>query len=487
MSLEHLTIADIRACLAKKEFSAFELAERHLDAIRARDADIGAYLSVDERGALEQAKDADIAIAKGEALPPLAGVPLAIKDNILIKGGPATAGSKILADYRAPYDATVMEKLRRMKAVFLGKTNLDEFAMGASTEHSAFKVTKNPRDLSRVPGGSSGGSAAAVAADLAAAALGSDTGGSIRQPAAFCGVVGLKPTYGSVSRSGLIALASSLDQIGPITKTVADARILFDAIKGPDANDQTSESASADPTKTLSFKEVKGLTIGIPKEYFGEGIDPAVRAAVEAYKTDLGSMGISFKEISLPHTPYAISAYYIILPAEASTNLARYDNIRYAAKRPAGADLLETYIRNRTEGFGDEVKRRILLGNFVLSAGHYDAYYKKAQAVRERIRRDLTEAFKTVDVILTPVAPTNAFKIGEKTDDPLAMYLADIFTVSVNLAGLPAISVPVRTVKGPLPAGRQGLPTNVQLIGNAFREDILLSLGETYERLHSGN
>ncbi len=477
MNLKNSTIEEIQRGLGKKEFSAFELTKFYLDAIAEHDTDIGAYLFVDEYGALEQAKNADVRIAKEERLPPLTGVPMGIKDNILINGKPATAGSKILESYRAPYNATVVERLTSNGAVFLGKTNLDEFAMGTSTEHSAFHITKNPHDTTRVPGGSSGGSAAAVAANLAVAALGSDTGGSIRQPASFCGVVGLKPTYGAVSRFGLIALGSSLDQIGPLTKTVRDSRIIFDAIKGADPHDATSRQASTEPTKTHSLDKIKAMKIGLPEEYFDDGLAPEVRSAIEKSIADLKSVGISFKKMSLPNTKYAISAYYIIMPAEASTNLARYDNIRYTKRVQNDNDILSTYIKNRTSGFGEEARRRIMLGNFVLSAGHYDAYYKKAQDVRRLIRREFDSAFRDVDAILTPVTPTTAFKIGEKIEDPLEMYLADIFTVSANLSGLPGLSVPVRN-------STNELPVNFQLIGNEFREDIILSIGEIYEQLH---
>jgi aspartyl-tRNA(Asn)/glutamyl-tRNA(Gln) amidotransferase subunit A len=476
MILEDFTIETARAGIAEKQFSAFELASAYLDHIAERDLKIEAYLSVDREDTLKQASEIDVRLAKGEELSAVAGIPFAIKDNILIEGKPATAGSRILESYRAPYTATAAKKLLVAGGVILGKTNLDEFAMGTSTEHSAFKITKNPRDLERVPGGSSGGSAAAVAANLAVAALGSDTGGSIRQPAAFCGVVGLKPTYGAVSRYGLIALASSLDQIGPLTKTVRDTRLVFNAIRGRDPRDATSMDAPHART-SLSFKEVSQLTLGLPKEYFGEGIAPEVLEAVEKSIADLKGIGVTCKEISLPYTEHAISAYYIIMPAEAATNLARYDGIRYARPDTKLRGLLETYVANRTEGLGEEPKRRVMLGNFVLSAGHYDAYYKKAQAVRQELRREFADAFASVDAILTPVAPTPAFRIGEKIEDPLAMYLSDVFTVATNLAGLPGLSVPVR--------GRDGLlPVNFQLIGPAFEEERLLSIGETYERLH---
>jgi aspartyl-tRNA(Asn)/glutamyl-tRNA(Gln) amidotransferase subunit A len=419
----------------------------------------------------------DSALAKKNDLGNLAGVPLAIKDNILIKGQPATAASKILENYQSAYDATVIKKLKSAESVILGKTNLDEFAMGSSTENSAFQKTRNPADLERVPGGSSGGSAAAVAADMAIAALGSDTGGSIRQPASFCGVVGLKPTYGAVSRSGLIAMASSLDQIGPITKTVEDAEILFEVIKGNDDLDSTSVDLNKFRDSRSKIKDSRDLTIGLPKEYFIEGLEKETAKAIDSVIEKLKNLGFKFKKISLPHTKYALSCYYIIMPAEASTNLARYDGIRYSRINNIGINqrdnqhksaLENIYFDQRSGGFGKEVKRRIILGTFVLSSGYYDAYYLKAQKVRTLIKKDFDEAFKEVDVILTPVSPTPAFKIGEKTENPLEMYLSDIFTIPVNLAGLPAISIPVKE--------NVGLPIGFQLNGKHFREKLRKSI-----------
>lgn len=484
MHLHDLTIKKFHDGLEKKEFSALDVAEGFFKYIEEKDQGIGAYLSLAKDEALKQAEKVDVAIAKNEPIDTLAGAPLAIKDNILITGQPATAASKILENYKASYDATVIEKLKSAGAVFLGKTNLDEFAMGSSTENSGFKITRNPRDLERVPGGSSGGSAAAVAANMAVAALGSDTGGSIRQPASFCGTVGLKPTYGAVSRHGLIAMASSLDQIGPITKTVEDAAILFKAIAGQDKFDSTSSNPSAEKygeeILNPKLEDIKKMTIGLPSEYFVGGVEPEVIKYVEEAINALKSLGVKFKEISLPHTKYALSCYYIIMPAEVSSNLARFDGIRYGEVSAVGrkvGSLAELYKKNRSHGFGAETKRRIILGTFVLSSGYYDAYYAKAQKVRRLIKNDFENAFKEVDVILTPVAPTPAFKIGEKTSDPLSMYLSDIFTIPVNLAGLPAISIPVNA--------KAGLPVGFQLIGRHWRETDILGVGQYYERLHA--
>ena len=478
MDFKGLTIKKFHEGLIKKEFSALESTQAYFKEIEKKDGEIGAYLSLNKDLAVRQAEEADLKVAKNEPVGMLSGAPFAIKDNILIEGLPATAASKILKDYTASYDATVIKKLKSSGAVFLGKTNLDEFAMGSSTENSAFQITKNPRDLTRVPGGSSGGSVAAVAADMAVAALGSDTGGSIRQPAAFCGVVGLKPTYGAVSRYGLIAMASSLDQIGPLTKTVEDAAILFNEIKGYDKKDATSNpGADKDISKELlnpDLKDIKNLRVGVPEEYFIDGLDAGVAQKVEEAIKDIEKMGLKTKKISLPHTKYALSCYYIIMPAEVSSNLERLDGIRYGTRHKADS-LLELYKKNREAGFGPESKRRILLGTFVLSSGYYDAYYAKAQKVRRLISEDFEKAFKEVDVILTPVAPTTAFKIGEKTDDPLLMYLSDIFTIPVNLAGLPAISIPVKL--------NAGLPVGFQLIGKHFREADILGIGQFYEKL----
>lgn len=483
MELETLTIKAFQEGLAEKRFTALEVSQAYFKRIKEKDKKIGSYLSLFENNALKQAEKADLALAQGKKLSPLAGVPLAIKDNILIEGTITTAASKILEKYKASYDATVIKKLKDQGAVFLGKTNMDEFAMGASTENSAFKLTRNPLDPDRVPGGSSGGSAAAVAASLALASLGSDTNGSIRQPASFCGVVGLKPTYGAVSRHGLIALGSSLDQIGPITKTVEDAAILYEAIRGKDYYDSTSFDTKFS-FGDMDIETLRKITVGIPKEYFEtEGLDDEVAKGVDEALRTLRSLGIKFKEISLPHTKYAVSAYYIILPAEASTNLARYDGVRYARVSAVSddSDLQEIYFKNRGLGFGPEPKRRILLGTFVLSAGYYDAYYTKAQKMRRLIKQDFDEAFKQVDVIFTPTAPTPAFKIGEKAKDPLSMYLADVFTSPASLAGLPALNVPVMNF-----VSKEGLPVGFQLIGNHKEEACILDVGHYYERAAKG-
>jgi aspartyl-tRNA(Asn)/glutamyl-tRNA(Gln) amidotransferase subunit A len=466
MNFSNLTIAKIHRGLEAKEFSALELTESYLAKIKTLDKKIFSFLSVAADSAKLQAKEIDKAIAEGKSLPVLAGVPCAIKDNILVEGMKCTAASRILENYVAPYDATVTRKLKEQGVVILGKTNLDEFAMGSSTENSAFGVTHNPHDLKRVAGGSSGGSAASVAADLAAFSLGSDTGGSIRLPASFCGVVGLKPTYGRVSRSGLIAFASSLDQIGPITKTVEDAKIVFEAISGKDPLDATSverEKKTAQPGT---------LRIGVPKEYFVKGIDPEVEKLIRSAIKKYEGLGAKIVEISLPHTEYALPAYYLISPSEASANLARFDGIKYGLSKPA-PELLDVYLQSRGQGFGQEVRRRIMLGTYALSAGYYEAYYLKAQKVRTLVKNDFAKAFEKVDVIMGPVSPSLPFKIGEKSDDPLAMYLVDIYTVSINLAGLPAISLPVGQVGN--------LPVGLQIIAPAFQEDRIFETAKLYE------
>ena len=470
MKDEVLTIKKFHEGLTNKVFSAREALAEFYKTIDAKDGEIGAYLSTDRDAAQTQAEEIDRLIEKGEKLPLLAGVPLAVKDNIMIKGQPCTAGANILKGYTAIYDATVIKKLRNESALFLGKTNMDDAAMGSSTETSAFKITKNPRDLTKVPGGSSGGSAAAVAGSMAIAALGSDTGGSIRQPADFCGIVGLKPTYGAVSRYGLIPMTSSLDQIGPLTNTVEDAAIMFRAIAGEDPRDSTSASvAYGEELTNPKVEHMREMTIGLPKEYFTHGIDKEIAANVEGAIAQFKGLNVRFKEISLPHTKHALSTYYIIMAAEASSNLARLEGIRYARVPQAedAADLMDRYVKNRSHGFGAEVKRRIILGTFVLSSGHYDAYYAKAQKVRALIRRDFDEAFKDVDAILTPVSPTPPFALGEKINDPLTMYLSDIFTITANLAGLPALA----------------MPPNFQLIGKPFHEADILGLGQYYERI----
>ena len=462
----------------KKEFSALEVAQAYFTHIETKDKEIGAYLSLAKDQAVKQAEQTDLSIARGEEPGMLAGVPMAIKDNILIEGQKATAGSKMLENYTAAYDATVISKLKSAGAVLLGKTNMDEFAMGSSTENSAFQKTRNPHDLERVPGGSSGGSAAAVAANMALASLGSDTGGSIRQPAAFCGVVGFKPTYGAVSRHGLIAMASSLDQIGPFAKTVEDAAIIFKAIVGKDKFDATSVDTNyGDELLNPNLEKIKGMTIGLPEEYFIGGVDPSVIKATEEVITSLKSLGVNFKKISLPHTKYALSCYYIIMPAEVSSNLGRLDGVRYGEVTGVTrhGSLAELYKKNRSHGFGPETKRRVILGTHVLSSGYYDAYYSKAQKVRRLIKQDFDQAFKEVDMIMTPVTPTVAFKFGEKTSDPLAMYLSDIFTIPANMAGIPAVSVPVK--------GTTGLPVGFQLMGKHWGETDILGVGQLYEKI----
>src|SRR3989338_5622228 len=475
MKLNELTLKATVEGIKKGEFKALDVAKATLDEIDEREGEIGAYLSVNKEDVLASAQAVDNAIASGGKVGDLAGAPIALKDVILYKGYPATAGSKILKEYKASYDATVSRKLREAGAVMIGKTNMDEFAMGSSTENSGFKLTRNPRDLERVPGGSSGGSAAAVAANMATAALGSDTGGSIRQPAAFCGIVGLKTTYGAVSRYGLMAMASSLDQIGPMTKTVEDAAIVFKAIAGQDPLDSTSNAKAqyGDEILNPDFGSLKKLRIGIPKEYFEGGLDKDVDGSLQETIGWFKKNGFSVEEVSLPNTKYALSVYYVLMPAEASTNLARFDGMRYGTRAQA-KDLEELYLKNRGEGFGAEVKRRITLGTFVLSAGYYEAYYGKAQRVRALIKQDFDEVFKKVDVLLTPTTPTVPFKFGEKSQSPLQMYLSDIFTIPANLAGIPALNIPVK--------GREGkLPVGFQITGKAFREADILGLGMLYE------
>jgi aspartyl-tRNA(Asn)/glutamyl-tRNA(Gln) amidotransferase subunit A len=485
MKLENFTIERIREGLMKKEFSALELTKAYLEKIEKEDKKIGAFLTVCEDLAIKQAKEIDEMIFLGKKLPTLAGVPCAIKDNILVEGMRCTAGSKILENYIAPYDATVVKKLKEAGAIILGKTNLDEFAMGSSTENSAFFPTKNPLDLERVPGGSSGGSAAAVCANFCVFALGSDTGGSIRQPASFCGIVGLKPTYGTVSRYGLIAFASSLDQIGPMAKNVEDTRTVFNVIKGKDEMDSTSVNSKSQIPNSKQIPnpkfQIKDLKIGIPKEYFIEGMDKEVEEKIEEAIKKYEEMGVKILEISLPHTEYALPCYYIIAPSEASSNLARYDGIKYGFSKipnskPQIPNLLNVYFESRGEGFGKEVRRRIMLGTFSLSVGYYDAYYLRAAKVRTLIIKDFEKSFEKVDLIFTPTSPTLPFKIGEKVDDPLKMYLSDIFTVSVNLAGLPAISIPIFS-KHLL----EELPVGLQIIGKPFEEDKIFEVAKLYE------
>ena len=475
MELYQLTIHELHGMLKKGETTARAVTESVLNRIKAVDGKVSAYITVAEEVALGQAKEADRRIKAGGASSPLLGIPMAVKDNMCTDGIKTTCASKILANFKPPYDATVVERLKQAGYVLCGKPNMDEFAMGSSTENSGFFVTKNPWDLSRIPGGSSGGSAAAVAADECIGSLGSDTGGSIRQPAACCGVVGLKPTYGRVSRYGLVAFASSLDQIGPITKDVTDTAILMNVISGHDPKDSTSANIPApDFTRSLK-KDVKGVRIGMPKEYFIEGMDLEVEKAVKDAVKTLEGLGASVVEVSLPHTSYAVATYYILATSEASSNLARYDGVKYGFRAQGAKDLLDTYLQTRSQGFGPEVKRRIMLGTYALSAGYYDAYYKKGQQVRTLIKGDFDEAFKIVDVIATPTAPTAAFKIGEKSADPLQMYLSDIFTISVNLAGTPAISIPCGFTS-------ENLPLGLQLLGRHFDEESIIHAAYAHEQ-----
>ena len=473
MELYDLTIHEASGLLKGREIGARQLTQALLGRIERLEPKLNAYITPLMEEALKGAQRADEAIAKG-SFSPLLGIPLGVKDNLCTKGIKTTCASKILYNFIPPFDATVIEKLNASGYIPLGKTNMDEFAMGSSTENSAFGPTKNPWDLERVPGGSSGGSAAAVAAGMCLGALGSDTGGSIRLPASFCGVVGLKPTYGRVSRYGLVAYASSLDQIGPIAKDVTDCAILAHAISGHDPKDSTSIDRPVEDYLSYLTGDAKGLIIGMPGEYFGEGIDLEVREAVILALKVLEGLGARVEEVSLPHTPYAIPAYYLIATAEASSNLARYDGVRYGF-RVNSPDLLTLYERTRATGFGAEVKRRIMLGTYGLSAGYYDAYYGKAQRVRTLIKADFDKAFEVVDLIAIPTSPTTAFKIGEKIADPLTMYLSDICTISVNLAGLPAISIPCGFDK-------KGLPIGLQIIGRPFQEGLIFKASYAYEQ-----
>ncbi len=475
--LNQLTISELTAKIAKREVSAREATQACLDRVAKVDGQIHAFISHNAADALAQADAIDKEIAQGAsgATRPLLGAPIGIKDVLAVKNHPLNCGSKILGNFVSPYDATVIEKLRAAGAIIFGRLNMDEFAMGSSTENSAFGLTRNPWDTTRIPGGSSGGSAAAVAADEVIATLGTDTGGSIRQPAALCGCVGLKPTYGRVSRYGLVAFASSLDQVGPFSKDVRDTATLLNVISGHDQRDSTSVNQPVpDYTKALDGN-IKGLRLGLPKEYMIGGLDPEVKAAVDAAVKQLESLGATVEEISLPHTEYAAATYYIIAPAEASANLARFDGIRYCA-RVDGADPIELYRNTRGAGFGPEVKRRIILGTYVLSSGYYDAYYLRAQKVRTLIRQDFLKAFEKVDAIVTPTAPTAAFKIGEKSDDPLQMYLSDVFTISCNLAGICGVSLPCGFTKSPK------LPIGLQLLGKPFGEEALLKIAHAYEQ-----
>jgi aspartyl-tRNA(Asn)/glutamyl-tRNA(Gln) amidotransferase subunit A len=475
LELYEMTIHELHGLLKRKEVSAVEITRSVLQRIEATEEKVKAYLRLTPEVALAQAKAVDEEIGRGNSLPPLAGIPLALKDLLCTEGIATTCSSKILQHYLPPYDATVIRRLKKEKAVFLGKTNMDEFAMGSSTENSAFFTTKNPWGLDRVPGGSSGGSAAAVAAGEAIAALGSDTGGSIRQPASFCGVTGMKPTYGRVSRFGLVAFASSLDQIGPFTRDAEDCALLLHAICGHDPRDSTSvDLAVPDFTKSLS-PELRGFRLGVPAEYFIEGMDPEVEASIRKAIEALKDLGAACEEVSLPHTEYAVAVYYLVATAEASSNLARYDGVKYGYRSPKPGDLLDMYSSTRAEGFGAEVKRRIMLGTYALSAGYYDAYYLKAQKVRTLIRQDFEQAFGKFDTLLTPTAPTPAFRIGEKVDDPLQMYLSDIFTIPCNLAGLPGISIPCGLSK-------EGLPIGLQILGKPFDEEKVLRVAHAFQQ-----
>jgi aspartyl-tRNA(Asn)/glutamyl-tRNA(Gln) amidotransferase subunit A len=474
MSLCALTLHEASEGLREREFSSQELTASVFAQIAKTDARVHSYITLGREHAEDWASKADEVFRTGSPASPILGIPIAIKDNFLTRGLRTTCASKILGDFMPPYDATTVARLRAQGAIITGKTNLDEFAMGSSAENSAFFPTRNPWDLERVPGGSSGGSAAAVAADECIAALGTDTGGSIRQPAAFCGTVGLKPTYGRVSRYGIIAFASSMDQVGPMTKDVRDAALLLEAIAGHDPADSTSVKRAVPNYAAALTGEVKNLRIGVPKEYFVPGMQRETEAAVRAAIRQLEKSGAAVEEVSLPHSEYAVAVYYIVATAEASSNLARYDGMRFGHRAQA-KDLLETYLASREEGFGAEVKRRIMLGTYALSTGYYDAYYLKAQQVRALIKKDFDDVFRRVDLLITPTAPTTAFKIGEKSQDPLQMYLSDIYTISVNLAGLPALS---------LPCGfdAQKLPIGMQIIGKPFDEPTILNLAYGYEQ-----
>jgi aspartyl-tRNA(Asn)/glutamyl-tRNA(Gln) amidotransferase subunit A len=476
MSLYKLTLRELQEKFTKGEVTACEIVQAYTLRLNQLEPKVRAYITLTKEAALTQAEALDEKLKGWRRTMPLMGMPVAVKDNICTQGVLTTCASRMLGNFVPPYDASVIARLRGQSYLLLGKTNLDEFAMGSSTENSAFGPSRNPWNLSRVPGGSSGGSAAAVAADLCAAALGSDTGGSIRQPAACCGVVGLKPTYGRVSRFGLVAFASSLDQIGPITKDVADAAMLLGVIAGHDPLDSTSANLPVpDYAKALKKKDFKKLKVGVPREYFAEGLDPEVEQAVQAAIEEIKQLGGEIKDIALPRTDAAIATYYLIATAEASSNLARYDGVKFGLRSKETGNLLDMYMKTRQEGFGPEVKRRIMLGTYALSAGYYDAFYGKAQAVRTLIRQDFEAAFREVDLIVTPVTPTPAFKLGEKSEDPLQMYLSDIYTISVNLAGNPAIAVPCGFSK-------DGLPIGLQLIGRPFEEGTLLRGAYAYEQ-----
>ena len=479
MDITELTVHELQEKLKSKELKVIDIVQAYCKKINEVDKDVQAFITPLTEEAVKKAEEIQAKIDNGEISGEFAGIPIGIKDNICTKGIKTTCASKMLENFVSPYNATVMEKLNKENMINLGKLNMDEFAMGGSTEYSYFKKTRNPHNLNKVPGGSSGGSAAAVAANMVPWALGSDTGGSIRQPASFCGVVGLKPTYGLVSRYGLVAFASSLDQIGPITKDVYDSAMLLNLIAGYDERDTTSENIEKkDYTKCLK-NDVKGLKIGVPKEFFGEGINEEVKATLEKTIEKYKELGAEVEEISLDIAKYSLATYYIIACAEASSNLGRFDGIRYGYRTPEFSNLKELYKKSRSEGFGDEVKRRIILGTYVLSSGYYDAYYKKAQQVRTLVMNEFNKAFQKYDVLLTPTSPTIAFDIGSKSDNPLEMYLADICTVSLNIAGLPGISIPVGKDK-------EGMPIGMQLIGNRFQEETILNAAYTIEQKLKG-
>ena len=480
MNLKNITIKDTSELIKNKEISPVELTKAYLERIEAVDKDINTYITVLSEEALKSAESAEKEIMKGKYLGSLHGIPIGLKDIFVMKDVPATCGSKMLENFISPYDATVTARIKKSGAVILGKNNMDEFAMGSSNETSFFGPVKNPWDKGRVPGGSSGGSASSTAAGLCTASIGTDTGGSIRQPAALCGVTGLKPTYGRVSRYGMIAFASSLDQAGPLTRSVEDAAIILNAISGRDEMDSTSVDVPVpDFTKNLNG-DIKGMKIGIPKEYFIEGMDKDVEAAVEKAIQDIKSLGAEIVDISLPHTKYAISTYYIIAPCEASSNLARYDGVRYGYRTPDPEDLHDLFFKSRSEGFGEEVKRRIMLGTYALSSGYYDAYYLKAQKVRTLIREDFKKAWEKVDVIVTPTTPETAFNINEKTDDPITMYLSDVLTIPCNIAGIPGLSTPCGFSSDKLPIG-------LQILGKSFDEDSILRVAHAYEKINNWN
>ncbi len=476
MSLVKWTLKELQDRLTRGDVSATDIARAYFLRIGVVEPKVNAYITLNEKEAvLSEARALDDTMRSWRKTMPMMAMPVAVKDNICTEGMPTTCGSRVLKGFTPPYNATVVDTLRAHRCFLMGKTNLDEFGMGSSTEHSAFGPSRNPWKLAYVPGGSSGGSAAAVAADECVAALGTDTGGSIRQPAACCGVVGLKPTYGRVSRYGLVAFASSLDQIGPITKDVTDAALMMNVIAGHDPKDATSSPAPVpDFTRVLKKKDVKKLTIGVPAEFFAEGLDTEVRDAVYEAVSVLEALGGTLREVSLPHTGVAVATYYLVATAEASSNLARYDGVKYGFRADESRDLLEMYRATRHEGFGPEVQRRVMLGVYALSSGYYDAYYAKAQAVRTRVRQDFTRVFQDVDVLVTPVTPTTAFRLGEKLDDPLQMYLSDLYTVSASLAGIPAIALPCGF-------SRQGLPIGMQIVGRPFEEDVILRVARAYE------